>query len=345
MVMVWTGLSRFFIIITPAFLLFTNRTELWIIYIIALFLGLMDAFAYPAETAIIPDLVEKKDLGPANALAQIIVYACQIIGPMAAGWIIAFFNKIMPETRSIGWIFVMGAVGFIISSLFFYLIKPKVVPAVEATRKKPVMALIKEMFVYMWRDPILRLVFLLALGINFFMLGPMTIGIPVLAKWSLANNVNAYGIIMAIWGIGSLLGAILGGSLPKPQAKKFGTTLLAVVALAGASVAVLGFCHSVWTISLAAGLVGLTNGYILVLFLVWLQIRTPENMMGRVISLMSFAWIGLYPVSSALCGYLLKLSPSLTLLGSGVLLMILTGAVALMPSFRKIGFVLERESK
>ena len=44
------------------------------------------------------------------------------------------------------------------------------------------------------------------------------------------------------------------------------------------------------------------------MFTTWLQARTPQKVMGRVMSLLMIASIGLSPISNAVSGALIKLS-------------------------------------
>ena len=53
-----------------AVLVLLGEIRMWLVYLIALGIGLSTAFAYPAGSAILPQLVRKDQLQPANALVM-----------------------------------------------------------------------------------------------------------------------------------------------------------------------------------------------------------------------------------------------------------------------------------
>jgi len=75
-----------------------------------------------------------------------------------------------------------------------------------------------------------------------------------------------------------------------------------------------------------------------VLYVSWLQAKTPRRMIGRVMGLFSFATLGLVPVSQALTGALGRLSITWVFIGSGVLLFLVTFAGAASKSLLEIGY-------
>ena len=64
------------------------------------------------------------------------------------------------------------------------------------------------------------------------------------------------------------------------------------------------------------------------MFTAWLQARTPQRVMGRVMSLLMIASIGLSPVSSAVSGGLIKLSLGWVFVGAGAMMALLSIAAA-----------------
>src|SRR4029078_8626290 len=88
----------------------------------------------------------------------------------------------------------------------------------QAGEQQNVIASIKAGFAYLWSQPAIRIFFLLIVAMNFLVLGPIIVGIPVLANTRLAEGAAAFGIIMSAFGGGALLGIIVSNILPlKPQ--------------------------------------------------------------------------------------------------------------------------------
>ena len=91
---------------------------------------------------------------------------------------------------------------------------------------------------------------------------------------------------------------------------------------------------------------GTTMGYVNIKFMTWLQRRVPEQMMGRVMSLIMFASVGVAPVSSTLAGVILNVSLAGLFVGAGALMAAVALVSAAMPTVRRMGLeVAESEKK
>ena len=89
-----------------AILCLTDIVQIWHIVVLAVGLGIVNAFEVPARQSFIVDLVEKKeDLGNAIALNSIIFNGARIIGPSIAGIILA--------SSSAGVCFLINAVSYV----------------------------------------------------------------------------------------------------------------------------------------------------------------------------------------------------------------------------------------
>jgi MFS family permease len=71
-------------------LFFTN--SLWVIYLVVLMLETMGLMFYPAKNALIPKLVEGRDLAVANGLSYTTQQASMLIGLTMSGAIVAVFT-------------------------------------------------------------------------------------------------------------------------------------------------------------------------------------------------------------------------------------------------------------
>ena len=64
-----------------------------LIFILSLFLGVVFAFDYPARQSFLMDMVGREDITNAVALNSSIVHGARVLGPVAAGLIIAAFGE------------------------------------------------------------------------------------------------------------------------------------------------------------------------------------------------------------------------------------------------------------
>jgi hypothetical protein len=178
---------------------------------------------------------------------------------------------------------------------------------------------------------------LIAIG-NFLIVGPLAVGIPVLADSRLSEGAAALGILSSMFGGGYLIGIMLAGTLPQPQPGRLGAALGIIWSLMGIGVALLGIAQSTPLAAAIILLMSTANGYVSILFMTWLQQRTPDTMQGRMMSVFMFTSMGLQPVGYALAGALIELSMAGLFIAGGIGM---TGIVWLSlrsPMLRRMGF-------
>lgn len=340
-VMVWSNFARFVLTALLSALVLTNTTEMWMLYVLALAFGLADAFYFPAQTAIVPQVLPEDQLQAGNTFVQGTAQLSLFLGPVLAGALIALLGQGagangVPDMRGIGIAFGLDTLSFIASLLTLMLMR---VPSAikQAGEQQHVIESIKEGFVYVWSRTVLRVLFLLIVATNFLVMGPLTVGIPVLADQGLAEGAAAFGILMSAFGGGSLLGIILSSILPQPKPAHLGTVILLVVASLGVGIALMPLFGSTAVVAVICLLIGAAAGYERMLLFTWLQKRIPQELMGRVMSLLFFCAIGLAPVSNAVAGALLEIDLGGLFIGSGVLMTIVTLLSIVLPELRSMG--------
>lgn len=337
-----------------AALILTGLINLWILYFFALIKGITDAFYYPAQSAMLPSIVTKEQLRQSNAVMQTTAELSGFVGPMAAGGLIAFFSGTStlaanpaPDQTSmtgVGLAFVVLAIAFAVSALLLAVMKLERKETVSSTSEQVdndeekndnIFASIGAGLRFVRADAAMFTLFVLIAGIEFFVQGPVIVGIPVLANNHLPEGALAVGIITSAYAAGALVGAVLAGALPAPN-RHLGPLFMFVFGASGVLMMPFGFMTNTW---IAAGLVvviGVLGGYSNILFMTWLQGRTPQAMMGRVMSLLMVASIGLSPISNALSGGLIKLSLGWVFVGAGLLMAVLCMIVGFRREIREM---------
>ena len=319
-----------------------GRIELWMLYIFALAFGTMDAFFYPASIAIIPDLVDDSQLRPANALIQGSAQLSQLAGPVTGGLIIALLagqriplgGHTIPDLAGIGVAFGFDSFTFLVAAVTLWAVRTSHQPHPGADR---VLSSMWEGFLVVWNDITLRTLFAMVAGITFLVVGPTLVGVPVFADTRYGDGAVSYGIVLSAYGGGSFVGTLMGAILRKPKPARLGAVLLATTGLLGVGIVGLGLIWHTWPAAAAALLMGLANGYVSILFITWLQSRTPQHMLGRIMSLLMFASVGLLPLSMAAAGALIKIHATGLLVVAGSLLVVMVIAAAFNPAMRQMG--------
>ncbi len=248
-----------------AVLVIGNRVELWMLYPFALFFGAVDAFFWPAQGTIVPMLVDENDLPAANGLTQGSQQLTGLIGPAIAGVFVAAVGT--------GWAFGLDAASFAVAALAIYLIVGGRRPAATGRDQQGILRTIGAGVGFAWRDRGIRSLLLISAVANFALSGPITVGLAWMANSRFDAGASGFGFMLAAFGAGALVGAIVAGSIGR--VRELGWVTLGVSAGIAIGLGLIGIAPSVLTVMLAAG-VGVGIGFVNVRIVAWLQIRTPR---------------------------------------------------------------------
>lgn len=333
--MISSNLARMILTGLLAALVLTNLIELWMLYALALFFGLADAFFFPAQTSIVPALVDKDQLQQGNAIIQGTAQLSLFIGPVLAGAAISLLDVgASHSTSGLALAFALDSLSFLASITMLSLMRIENANTRAQKAEAGVIASIREGLLYVRNDATLKLVFSITMGLNLLINGPFAVGVPVVARTRFPEGAAAFGLIMSLFGGGALLGTVLAGVLPKPSNKRLGTVSLSVLSTMGIGLAVIGFAPTMYIAASATLVMGSASGYANILMITWLQRKVAAEMTGRIMSLVMFAAIGLNPVSTALAGILIGLNAAVLLVCAGILMTLFTLSAAFSPTVR-----------
>jgi MFS family permease len=169
-------------------------------------------------------------------------------------------------------------------------------------------------------DPLMRQLVLLSLVFNFAFTGPIVVGLPWLVLIHFDGDAPMLGVLFGVFGAGSLLGAVLGGSLPRPA--RFGSIVLGLVVVMGALFAGIGLAPSVAVAALLGGPMGLCNGYTNVVLIAWIQERTEPRLLGRTMSFVMLGSVVAAPLSLAVAGLLVDTHATAMFVAAGLLVVV-----------------------
>jgi MFS family permease len=288
----------------------TSRVELWMVYAIALALGVATAFVFPAGASILPRMLEPRLLPAANGVLMSVRQLSFFVGPLLAGLLIARFpggsdasGTAMADAHGIAFAFGIDALTFVASIVSLLLIR--IAPAPSA-RARNVLHSIAEGLHGVWRDVSLRSYLLYVSLVAFFVGGPVQVGLPLLAEQRLHAGAASFGTLMSAHGAGVLLGTLLTGAGVLSPRGRLGVKLLSIDIGAGLLLAALALVQSTW---IGVGLLlplGIASGFVQVAMFSWIQQRIPPERMGRTMAVVMFVFIGVAPISSACAGLALR---------------------------------------
>ncbi len=183
------------------------------------------------------------------------------------------------------------------------------------------------------RPNILRLM-LLASVINLFAVGYSAVGFPFMIRTVLGFDAAVYGICDGIIGIAAVIGAILAGlfaaALTIDRMPTAMAALGAVILPAGVGFLLpLGNTTKLMVLVLSCCLVGFACSFTNIIAIPAIQIRTPETMTGKVMSLLSSFATCAQPLGQMLYGWLYDAAaPEWILLGTAAAILALSAISA-----------------
>jgi MFS family permease len=254
--------------------------------------GAANAFFWPAKSAVLPDLVAREQLMPANSLLSSAYRSSLILGPGLGGLLVA--------TAGPGAAFLFDAATFAVSAGCLLAIgragmlpRPPV-PEVPRRLIGDLRDGVREVMRYRW----LWVTILLFAFIVLLVVGPEEVLVPVYLEQRF-HAAEAFGLVVACAGIGAVGGAMLTG-LVRPVRRglwAYSGGLVSALALAGYALA-----GEVWQLALLAMAWGAGIQSLQVIWDTSLQELVRPEALGRVSSLDAIGSLALLPVSFALVG-------------------------------------------
>ena len=322
-ILISTAAARTLLVGAVAALIYFHRILLWELYLLAGAFGFADAFSYPALLALLPALVSLDRLPAANALINGSAQLSTTAGPAPAGLTI--------KRWGIASAFAIDAISFLfVIAALFSIPDP---PPRPAPRRRGMVHSILEGLRYVAHDPPMRALLLLIAALNFGIAGPLVVGLAALGKQRFASA-TVFGILLSSLAVGGLVGTFLPAIFRKQRHR--GALLLGFCFVVGVGMAAIGFLHRVAAISAVLVVMGIGSGLVSVHLQAWFQTRVEPALLGRVLSVLMFAAIGLIPFSYLLAGALVEIHMTLMFVTSAAILLLVTAIAALNPTVRAI---------
>jgi len=271
-------------------LVFTHSYNVWVIIVLSVVLGIINAFDVPARQSLVYDMVDNKaDLPNALALNSSMVNLSRLIGPGIAGLVIEKLGDDMCfGLNALSFVAVIGSL--LMMKLPQYEAKPHI---------KNMFGELKEGFAYLKSNPNISFILLMLGTISLFVL-PYSTLIPVYAKDIFKGSASTFGVIDSVIGLGAFSGAMFLASLkPGYDLKK----ILAINTLIfGAGLALFAYetNYPLALIFAAIGGFGMMSQLTIINTLI--QTTVVPEMRGRLISFYAMAFFGMQPLGGLIIG-------------------------------------------
>jgi len=288
-VLVTTQLTLAALALVLAALVASGHVRYWHVGTVAVLAGLAQAFDSPARQSFMAEMVSKTDLANAVALNSASFNAARIVGPAIGGLLIARVG-VAPA-------FVLNAVGLLIVTVALTTLGAR--GAAAPRRGTTMLQEIGEGLSYAARTPMIRMILGLLLTVSITVFN-FTVYVPLLARQVLGLGAEGFGFLMAALGVGAVTGALTVGFRRAPEPPIGSMMVASAVALGG--LLGLSAVHSVW---MAVPLLFVTGfaGLILVASCnTRLQLAAPDELRGRMMSLYTLVWGGVFPIGAFCVG-------------------------------------------
>ena len=274
---------------TIAALVLGGWAEPWHLMVLAALGGVAFAFEVPARQAFVIEMVGRENLQNAIALNSAMVNLSRIVGPAVAG--------LLMGSLGIGYCFLADALSYV--AVIVTLVKLRIAPSPRPARTEGRWQELLGGFRAVHGNRRVRVLLLLLCLVGVFGWACQTL-MPAIAQDLLHLDETQYGLLMSVFGVGAIVGALLvAGSSPEKHTR-------------------LQVFGGVWALCLGAGIVALSRavvplgaglalaGFGAVTFLstanTLVQTSIDDAVRGRVMGIWSVGFGGSLPLGSFLAG-------------------------------------------
>ena len=294
---------------------FAFEIHIGLVYLAAFLIATVTLLFRPAKTAVVPAMVDEQDLVTANSAMSVPETAADLIGFPVAGLIVTALSSV------IGAAFVLDAGTYVVSAvLIAAMVLPRQVDAPsERLSLGNVWREMREGFAFLWAEPVLLSNTLLST------MAQVAVGAEIVVSLIYARDVvdrgsvsfeQMYALLLTAIAVGSVIAGIVvgyvGDRLPK------GPLVIAGFIGMGLSLVAAGLTTDPLLAIVAFFFTGATNMLFIIPTVTLFQQRTPQRLMGRVVSSRQALVFGSIAASMALSGWLTDIiGPAEVLILSG----------------------------
>ena len=297
--------------LTMGTLVASGAIRLWMVYVLALALGIVNSIDNPTRQSFVHELVGAETLRNAVTLNSLEVNLCRVIGPAMAGVLITLVG--------IAWCFFFNGVSYLAVLLCLWLMSGSELH--RGALVKAAKGQIREGFAYARSKPLIVDV-LMMMAIVGTLTYEFQVTLPLLARFTFHGDAFSYTALQSATGVGAVVGGLITAGRRTATVK-------------GLTLAALGFGLATIAVSVSPTIVVALLGMVVVggfsivftsLTNTILQIEAAPVMRGRVMSLWSMAFLGSTVVGAPVIGWIGEhLNPRWALATGGISALVAAG--------------------
>lgn len=283
----------------------SERNALAVISVLLIILSILGAFETPTVQACIPTMLQGDNIMKGNAVVNQVASLSYLVAPMSGGVLYAVFGLKPVMYASVAC--------FLITALFECFIK---LSYQRPDKREDILHTIRQDFSasiqYISKEQrsISKMLFLTALS-RFFVMGVTIVGLPYIVRTILGLNAEYYGAAESALAVATIIGSIAAGVLTEKFKIHRLSVLLASMGIFMIPAGIVFLCPFTSVIKYAVMIVSLCGMQIVIsifsIFAVSLiQQRTPNHLIGKVMSYTSAVTLCVQPIGQIVYGYLFE---------------------------------------
>jgi MFS family permease len=274
---------------TLGILVLTDTVELWMVFALALALGLVGSFDNPARNAFVMEIVGRSRLTNAVGLNSVLINSARIIGPAIGGVLIVAVG--------IGVCFLINSVSYLAFIAALLVMRSEDIERSEPELRRH--RQLREAWRYVRTDPVLY-VPLVMMGVIGLFAYEFEVVLPLLAKFTFEGGADTFGTMFAAMGVG----AVGGGLYTAARGQRPTRSLVWLAYALGTAIAVAAVVPALWMEYVVLVFVGAAATAFLTLGNSVLQLNSAPEMRGRVVALRAVAVLGVRPIGAPVVGWI-----------------------------------------
>ncbi|HEX4346725.1 MAG TPA: MFS transporter [Vicinamibacterales bacterium] len=280
-------------------LVFSGVVRIWEVLTLSFATGFAQAFGGPAYQALIPELVDKRDLPNAVAFNGIQVNIARFLGPLAFGATITVFALWhYSEQDGMAACFVVNSFSFLVVIYTLMSLHVKHIPS--SGQKRTMGAEMKSGLSYVFAHADIVALTILAAATTFLGFAVLTF-LPVFTQSVFHEGAGTYSRLLAFSAAGSVLGSLIVAWLGKFP--RMGLTSLIIQAIFGLLIVGFALSRTIWISEVLLFFMGVSMMIVFSTTTSLVQLIAPNDMRGRVMSIYMVAFRGGMPLGSLTSGY------------------------------------------
>jgi MFS family permease len=281
-------------VIVLGFLLVRTEDLAWLAYVLLAATATFAATFEPASLAALPNVVDERDLGVANALSGSLWGTMLAVGGALGGIVAGVFGSDVA--------IVADATSFVLSAVLIVRVRTSFSQARTVTAPPSLREDTVETVRYARKDH--RVLALLAVKFGWGIAGGVLVLLPLLALGEFDAGEIGLGLLMAARGVGALIGPFVGRSLAGPQDRRLFGSIGGALATFGVGYALLGLAPGL-VFAMGAVLVAhVGGGAQWTLSSYGLQRVVPDRIRGRIFAVDGMLVTLTFGLSSIVTGLL-----------------------------------------